>query len=375
MRDERKRRRLYTVALVGTLLLAGVLAVVFTPATRVLVRWISGPDWKGMKGADRSAALGQFRLAIVQLIAVLGASVALIFTAFNYRLSRRGQVTDRFTKALERLGSEQMYVRIGGIVALEQIVQDAPDQAAHAAQILQAFIRERAPRRPGARAAGFRGSVKEARRAARRGALNSYSAAALPKEPAADVQAALTALTQPISRAHVSSAVQLNLSGLHLARADLRGADLTEADLREADLGGARLSGAKLTKALLWRAGLHRAWMSKATLTGAWLREADMSDALLDGADLSEAKLGHANLTSANLANAVLSRSDLMDVHLELGKRELANLSNADLSGTDLQSALVTVEQVVSARLSGDTVLPTDIRGDDRVTARIRELP
>ncbi|WP_189190926.1 hypothetical protein [Streptomyces albiflavescens] len=50
-------------------------------------------------------------------------------------MSRRGQVTDRFTKALERLGSEARYVRIGGVLALEQIVQGAPEQATHAAQV------------------------------------------------------------------------------------------------------------------------------------------------------------------------------------------------------------------------------------------------
>ncbi|WP_167458968.1 MULTISPECIES: hypothetical protein [Streptomyces] len=55
-------------------------------------------------------------------------------------MSRRGQVTDRFTKALERLGSEARYVRIGGVLALEQIVQGAPEQATHAAQVLGHFV-------------------------------------------------------------------------------------------------------------------------------------------------------------------------------------------------------------------------------------------
>ncbi|MFF3068858.1 hypothetical protein [Kitasatospora sp. NPDC057936] len=50
--------------------------------------------------------------------------------------------------ALERLGSDQRYVRIGGVLALEQIVQDAPEQATHAAQVLGHFVRDRAPARP-----------------------------------------------------------------------------------------------------------------------------------------------------------------------------------------------------------------------------------
>lgn len=373
MRDEWRRRWLYAAAVGGGLLLAGVLAVIFTPAIRVLVRWISGSDWKGMSGADRAAAFGQFRMALVQVVAVLGASVALLFTAFNYRLSRRGQVTDRFTKALERLGSDQMYVRIGGVLALEQIVQDAPDQAMHAAQILQAFIRERAPRRPTPKVAAVRRTVNAARRAARTNNSVRTPAQPLPKSPAADVQAALTALTQPISRAHVSSAVQVDLSGLHLVGADLRGADLTESDLRQTDLSGARLRGAKLTKALLWRADLSKAWMSEATFTGAWLREADLAGALLQDADLTDTKLGEANLANADLRKAVLSNSDLMDTHLTEGGGGLANLAGADLRGTDLLSASVAVEQVISARPARDTVLPPALAADARVIARINQ--
>jgi hypothetical protein len=47
----------------------------------------------------------------VLVISVGGAVVVgtgLLYTARNYRLSRRGQVTDRFTIALERLGSSEL---------------------------------------------------------------------------------------------------------------------------------------------------------------------------------------------------------------------------------------------------------------------------
>ncbi|WP_285697430.1 hypothetical protein [Actinomadura sp. NBRC 104412] len=36
-------------------------------------------------------------------------------------------------------------MRYGGVLALEQIIQDAPDQATHATQVLVAFVRQRAP--------------------------------------------------------------------------------------------------------------------------------------------------------------------------------------------------------------------------------------
>lgn len=116
------------IAVLGVAGLAGVLVVMFTPLVERLARWLAGQDWSSMDAAARSAAVGQVRLAVVQVVAAVGAGIALIYTARSYRLSRRGQVTDRFTKALERLGSAEPYVCIGGVLALEQIVQDAPDQ-------------------------------------------------------------------------------------------------------------------------------------------------------------------------------------------------------------------------------------------------------
>ncbi|MDX3313042.1 hypothetical protein P1S61_29005 [Streptomyces sp. ME08-AFT2] len=68
---------------------------------------------------DGSAALVTgLRTAMVALVAALGAGIALLYTARTYRLIQRGQITDRFTKALERLGSPEIYVRIGGIPPL-----------------------------------------------------------------------------------------------------------------------------------------------------------------------------------------------------------------------------------------------------------------
>ncbi|WP_405467080.1 hypothetical protein [Streptomyces canus] len=103
------------------------------------------PGWDQLPAEARATAEASFRLAVIQASVAAGASVALVYTARNFQLTRRGQVTDRFTKALERLGSPMEYVRIGGVLALEQIVQDARDQAPHAAQILNAFVRDRTP--------------------------------------------------------------------------------------------------------------------------------------------------------------------------------------------------------------------------------------
>lgn len=290
-------------------------------------------------GEGSAALVTGLRTALVAVVAALGAGIALLYTARTYRLTRRGQITERFTKALERLGSPEIYVRIGGILALEQIVQDAPEQAAtDAAAVLGHFIRHRAPK--------VRGQ-------------NDPNPVELPHELEADVQAALTALTRAESRTHVDPRQELDFRGLHLAGAHLKAADLTYADLRMADLTGAHLAGAtlteatmistNLTKAGLFGATLTRADLAHATLTAANLRSADLTEAFLVQATLTGARLGKATLTNAALKRATLAKATLPG----------ARLMGADLSGADLSGAILT-----GADLSGATT--TDIVTDQR---------
>ncbi|MCX5310688.1 pentapeptide repeat-containing protein [Streptomyces sp. NBC_00154] len=374
MRVNWKRPRGARLAGLAAAAVVGVLAMVFTPLTRVLVEWISGPDWRGMDGAARSAALGQLRLALVQVAAALGAAIALLFTAFNYRLTRRGQVTDRFTKALERLGSDQMYVRIGGVLALEQIVHDAPDQATHAAQVLVAFIRERAPRAAKRGEAGKRGRLTAARRSARNRVATPTRSPELPREPDADVQAALTALTRPTFRAHVESGGSkriIDLSDLHLTRVRLKGADLSNVDLGGADLTSSGLLEVDLSDSRLWRVNLTHAWLEGANLTRAWAREAELSQAKLKDADLTSARLGSADLTDADLTGACLKDADLRDLALfpDAPHRGETNLTDAILCGADLGSAVVSVEQILLAKLDRHSKLPVEMADDPRIKA------
>jgi hypothetical protein len=86
--------------------------------------------------------------ALVLVISVGGAIVVgtgLLYTARNYRLSRHGQVTDRFTIALECLGSSELYVRIGGVHALEHVMRDSADHHDDVIEVLTEFICDRAP--------------------------------------------------------------------------------------------------------------------------------------------------------------------------------------------------------------------------------------
>jgi hypothetical protein len=243
-----------------------------------------------------------------------------VYTARNFTLSRRtfelteqGQVTDRYTKAIEQLGSDKLSVRIGGIYALERVVRDSARDHPTVMEVLTAFIRE-GPKEP-----SDPGDVLE-----------------IP----ADVQAAVTVVAR------------------RDAKRDIRQIDLYGANLRAAELPGATLAGASITFATLAAANLTAADLADANLGGTDLRAAQLASANLASANLRSADLRTADLTAADLTSATLTDADLRGTGATLPS---ANLRGADLTG---------------ARWPGDTPVPEGWKLDTRTrSGRRREEP
>jgi uncharacterized protein YjbI with pentapeptide repeats len=61
-----------------------------------------------MTEAERATAIHNARVLAVSFGGALVVLIGLTYTARNYRLAHRGQVTNRFTKALERFDSDQL---------------------------------------------------------------------------------------------------------------------------------------------------------------------------------------------------------------------------------------------------------------------------
>lgn len=57
-------------------------------------------------------------------------------------LDRQGQLTDRFSKAIEQLGSDKLQIRLGGIYALERIAHDSERDYPTVRNVLTTFVRE-----------------------------------------------------------------------------------------------------------------------------------------------------------------------------------------------------------------------------------------
>lgn len=55
------------------------------------------------------------------------------------RLAQEGQLTDRYAKAIEQLGDDRLYIRLGGIFALERLGVDSPRDHPTVVEVLSAF--------------------------------------------------------------------------------------------------------------------------------------------------------------------------------------------------------------------------------------------
>jgi hypothetical protein len=218
------------------------------------------------------------------------------------QLAEQGQITERFTRAIDQLGSEQLDVRLGGIYALERIARDSPGDRSTIGEVLTAYIRGQAPWPP--------------RRDTQPPADAGIETVTFLRLRAPDVQAALTVLGRGRFADPDPGAPRLDLSDTdlrraYLSRTDLRGARLYNADLRKARMEDTDLRGATLTRANLQEAHLVDANLQDAGLREADLRDADLTGANLAGADLRSANLQGTNLDGADLEGARLDHADL----------------------------------------------------------------
>jgi hypothetical protein len=255
--------------------------VLFVLAGGLILDWYIKPHTSGQK-KDLVQALGL-------LTAGVAGAVGIFFTwrgqritqeslqdtrensEENLRLAREGQITDRFTRAIDELGAtdeasnKKLEIRLGGIYALERIAWDSLAMEhsqgrdySTVMEVLTAYVRENSPQ---ATAEADEGAKEPLPPELRRPTVNIL---------ATDILAILDVLRR--LQAHVSEKYHWRLPWFNL---DLHEANLQGADLKEAALQGAVLQGAALREANLTNAKLNGAELSYADLQGADLQGAN----------------------------------------------------------------------------------------------------
>jgi hypothetical protein len=242
-------------------------------------------------------------------------------------VSERGQITDRFSKAIEQLGrhgAESVDLRLGGIYALEQIARDSRDWYRPVMEVLAAFVRQHASGLPMPQ-----GETRDLR-------IASFNA--LPSNQkrirlSVDVAAAVDVLGR---RSQKEDAPAVDLDGTDFCRVEFS----TTVDFRRTSFVNARLQYSRLMFADL--------------------RDCHVLSANLEGCDLVLSDLRGARVVLTTFYGADL---------------EQANLQGTRMQSCDLRGALnLTIDQLKVAEME-DTTLPIYIDAASLAAAKAAAPP
>lgn len=268
-----------TVLIGAAIIVAVLLLVALLVALWLALRWYLNPEntLSIVQRRDLVQGLASAGQALAVFLTGAVGLTGLFFTWRNTRLARestqetldltrRGQITERFTQAINQLGATEggdksLEIRLGGIYSLERTAREDRDYHWPIMEVLTTYVRKHAPWKPD------KGSSEEE--------ISS---------PDPDIQAILTVIGRSIHHKDVAYG-QVDLHSTDLKGADLKGANLWEANLQGTKLHKANLQGTNLQRAKLHRANLQDADLQGADLKGADLRETtDLTYAQLERA-------------------------------------------------------------------------------------------
>ncbi|WP_459755861.1 pentapeptide repeat-containing protein [Streptomyces sennicomposti] len=327
-------RRAWHDGLVRRLAAAGLLAgtglVVLCTVFVVLPGVVVDHDLAGASVAaqDRLKAVNDVRTTLLQvvggLVVLFGAYATwrqLRVSQDGLRATQEGYVTDRFSRAVDQLGSDKLDVRIGGLHALWRIAEQSARDREAIISIQAAYLRTHLPWPP-----------------------------AGPESPAADVPVNDIA---PLETRAADAQVALTALGVLCQHREQSWVNLSITDLRRADCDGLWFPEVNFDRACMEAAGLYHANLTQASLVSVNLRHADLTTAILRRARCILADLRAAKLVETDLRDVDFTGTDLREANLRKANAHGAVFHRADLRMADLRGTDLSTADLVEARLTG----------------------
>ncbi|WP_405925703.1 pentapeptide repeat-containing protein [Streptomyces sp. NBC_00035] len=289
---------------------------------------------------DRLSAVNSVRTTLLQvvggLVVLFGAYATwrqLRVSQDGLRATQEGYVTDRFTRAVDQLGSDKLDVRIGGLHALWRIAEQSARDREAIISIQAAYLRTHLPWPPTG-----------------------------PESPAADAPINDVA---PLETRAADAQVALTALGVLCQHRENSWVNVSATDLRRADCDGLWLPEVNLDRTCMEAAGLYHANLTQASLVSVNLRHADMKTAIVRRARCVLADLRGARLVETDLRDTDFTEADLREANLRKADARntvfrRADLRLADLRGTDLSTADLAEARLTGALASEHTRWPTD---------------
>ena len=282
------------------------------------------------------------------------AEKALETTNRNLEITERGHFTERFTKAIEQLGSAQSAIQLGGVYALEKLAKDNPTYHNTIFETLCAFVRNRVT---------FDGEKEKKIRAAKgKDDNDGENEGGTPSQ-----DSVVTAIISVIGRRNQEPheyEYLINLQKVDLRniifsqiyqgrsyfayssfeRSMLEETSFASVELERASFGNAWLGKANFTKAHLLGVHFRQACLEKASFASAMVENANFWNVQAEGASFWKAHLQYANfgdalLQGVNFGEANLKRATFENALLRKSIFERSNLEGVNFMGADLTDA------------------------------------
>lgn len=340
------------------------------------------PEWQGEGLPDstpelqlqKAKQIDDYRATIAQILGGFALIIGIYLTwrriaavERTVELTEEGQITDRFTRAIEHLGDENLTVRLGGIYALERIAKDSRKDHWTVIEILLAFVRENDYWEPSYNDEGIFKSQEF-----------DWEIYAATKPLPTDINAILSVLSR---RKWINfEQAPLCFSNTVLKKGSLAGAYLAEADFSEANLAGVDFSNADLSGAKFDRAYLANANFGGAILKDVSFSEANIEYAVFWGADIRgvsfletccsgalfvKANLKNTDFTEAIMKNVIIKDSCLDGINFERTDLSGARIKGVDLSKLCLRYAILNGVDFNGVNLSGTDLVKAHLEGAD----------
>jgi uncharacterized protein YjbI with pentapeptide repeats len=268
-------------------------------------------------------------------------------TQKNLEVIQEGQITERFTRAIDQLGAVDkdgnpaIEIRLGGIYALERIANESEKDYWPIMEILTAYVRKNS-------------NIKEF--------INCKDRISI------DIQTILNILKKRKYSFENGEFESLDLRKTFLQGANIRGTNLRKAFLQETNLKNANFSEANLEEACLSHTNCIEASFAKANLKGTFFIKAILQKTNFDESDLKGAYFSNANLKEAVFGDSILQYVIFEDNSLEEAYFGWANVADAIFNRVNLQGAIFK-----GANLSRTIFQEADFMGADLMEVNFYE--
>ena len=344
-------------------------AVAGLAAVWLIPRW-QARRWRraGIEGEKAAELENSARGTIVQLVG--GIALILTFAATwaqiadsrraserTLELAAEQQQSERFSRAIEQLGSPRLVNRVAAMAGLDAVIRGpVREDREPALQVILAYLRT--AHRPGGGAYYTSVSPRDCSRPSLPDPGDVARYRRPPRRPDPDMQAAVTILARHARLdQRLYNLSYLDFTALEAEADDFGGANLSGAVLSFANLNAARFPDAELDNARFYRSCLRRASFTRASAQGVLLIGSDLLSADFARADLSRANLDATRLDGASFDSAILAGANLRGARVRGASFEGADLRGADFGDTD-----VSREQLGSAKIDECTRVPWRLR-------------